>query len=335
MEHIEDVRPHSGLALRDRLRDWWNGSDSCPPPQAGDYKNRLQQWWRGASRPESDSNWTLNTHLPVRRIEAHHAKKQDVPARLIVSQALWGEGNLSPGPAEFITNMMVLLRLTPEMSMLDLGAGLGGPSRAINAAFGIWITALEWEAEIAAAGMEQSIMHGMGRKVPVTHFDPATAQKQVRKIDCFFSKDALHLIEDKHQILSAVKAAFKARGQFCILDFIVTDKGRNSPHVAAWNEADEHVSHFWTREQYAAAFKGLGLHLRGAEDKTEQYCEMIADGFRKLTSRMHELVEAETEAERKAGLLRALAFESNRWAVRAEALHSGDIAAFRFGGDTG
>ena len=323
------------MTLRDRLRDWWNGSDSYPPFQTSDYKNRLLEWWRGEKLPESDANWALHAQPPLRRAEAPHAKKQDIATRLIVSQALWGEGNLSPGPAEFITNMMVLLRLTPEMSMLDLGAGLGGPSRAINEAFGIWITALEWEAEIAAAGMEQSIMHGMGRKVPVTHFDPATTQNQVRKIDCFFSKDALHLIEDKYQILSAVKSAFKARGQFCILDFIVTDKGKDSPHIAAWNEADEHVSHFWTREQYGAAFKKLKLQLRSAEDKTGQYCEMIAEGFRKLTPCMHELVEAETEAERKAGVLRALAFESNRWAVRAEALHSGDIAAFRFGGDTG
>lgn len=31
-----------------------------------------------------------------------------------------------------------------------------------------------------------------GEKVPITHFDPATALKQVRKINCFFSKEALH-----------------------------------------------------------------------------------------------------------------------------------------------
>ncbi|GEM_PF-2521890 len=50
------------------------------------------------------------------------------------------------------------------VSFGTLGAGLGGPSRAIIAAYGIWVTALEWEAGIAAAGMEQSIMHGLGRK---------------------------------------------------------------------------------------------------------------------------------------------------------------------------
>lgn len=335
MDHTEDVCPPSGVALGERLRAWWNGDNSPPQPCVAGCKSRFLHWWQGHTHLESQVNWTLNAQLPARKAEAPHVKKQDVSARLIVSQALWGEGNLSPGPADFVTDMVVLLRLTPEMSMLDLGAGLGGPSRAICAAFGIWVTALEWEAGIAAAGMEQSIMHGMGRKVPVTHFDPANAHHQVRKIDCFFSKDALHLIENKQQILQTAKSAFKTRGQFCIMDYIVTDQGRNSLHAANWNAADEHVSHFWTRGQYAAAFKGLKLHLRSAENKTEQYCAMIEDGFRQLSHSMNGLLESETDAEKKSDLLRALAYESNRWAVRAEALHSGDLAVYRFIGDTG
>jgi len=178
-------------------------------------------------------------------------------------------------------------------------------------------------------------MHGMGRKVPVTHFDPVDTQNQVRKIDCFFSKDALHLLEDKQQILQSVKSAFKKSGQFCIMDYVVTDQGKNSPHITAWNEADEHVSHFWTREQYASAFKNLKLHLRVAEDKTGHYCEMIEEGFRQLTRNMDALLTVECDPARKSDLLRALAFESRRWAVRTEAFHSGDIAVYRFGGDTG
>lgn len=220
----------------------------------------------------------------------------------------FGARAVSRRAPEFISALVVLLRLTPKMSMLDLGAGLGCPARAINEAFGIWVTALEWEAEIAAAGMERSIMHGMGRKVPVTHFDPVNTPNQVRKIDCFFSKDALHPLEDKQQMLRPVKSAFKKDGQFCIMDYIVTDPGKGSPHIAAWSEADEHVSHFWTRDQYAAAFKELRLHLRVAEDKTAQYCEMIEDGFRQLTHNMNGRLSAETDPARKSDLLRALAF---------------------------
>lgn len=334
MEHTNDIRPVSRSAIREKFVAWWYGYESPTLTVLNEYKTRFLDWWYGENLPAPYGSWGMDASFPVRTADAPHAKKQDISARLAVSQALWGEGNITPGPAEFITDQLILLRLTPEMSMIDLGAGLGGSSRAINAAFGIWVTALEWEAEIAAAGMEQSVMHGMGRKVPITHFDPGSVPKQVRKIDCFFSKDSLHLIQEKKQLLLTVRGAFKKHGQFCIMDYVITSQGKDSPRVAAWNAADEHVSYFWSKQEYVAAFAGMRLELRVAEDMTAQYCEMITEGFRHLTHTMEGLVAAETDPVRKSDLHRALAFESNRWAVRAEAMHAGDIAFFRFSGNT-
>lgn len=178
-------------------------------------------------------------------------------------------------------------------------------------------------------------MYGMGRKVPVSHFDPGNPQNQLRKIDCFFSKDSLHLIEDKQYLLSAVKSALKQRGQFCIMDYVLTDQGRAGPHIAAWNEADEHVSHFWTCQHYMEAFRKLKLHLRVNEDLTASYSEMIAEGFHNLRQNMDGLIAAESDPGKRSDLHRALAFEANRWAVRAEALQAGHVAVQRFMGDTG
>ncbi len=335
MEHIDDVRPRSGPVFWKKLVAWWYGYEAPSLGFLRAYKTSFLGWWNGEKEPAPFGNWGIDTSFSVRTTDAPHAKKQDVSARLVVLQALWGEGNITPGPADFITDQLLLLRLTPEMSMFDLGAGLGGPSRAINTAYGIWVTALEWDAEIAATGMEQSIMHGMGRKVPITHFDPGGVQKQMRKIDCFFSKDALHLVQEKKQLLLAIKAAFKKRGQFCIMDYVITAQGKDSPRITAWNAADEHVSYFWSKEEYAAAFSGMKLKLRVTEDMTAQYCAMITEGFRQLTHTMQELIESETDPVKKSDLHRALAYESNRWAVRAEAMHAGDIAFIRFSGDTG
>lgn len=334
MEHTKDIRPVSRSVIREKFVAWWYGYESPALTALNRYKTRFLEWWHGENLPATYGNWGMNSSFPVRIADAPHTKKQDLSARLIVSQALWGEGNITPGTADFITGHMVLYRLTPEMSMIDLGAGLGGPSRAINAAFGVWVTALEWQAEIAAAGMEQSVMHGMGRKVPIVHFDPGSVPKQVRKIDCFFSKDSLHLIQEKKQLLLAVKSAFKKHGQFCIMDYVITEQGKDSPRVAAWNEADEHVSYFWSKQEYVAAFAEMKLELRAAEDKTADYCAMIAEGFRHLTHTMEGLVASETDPVKKSDLHRALAFESNRWAVRAEAMHAGDIAFVRFSGNT-
>lgn len=331
---MDEDRSISRLALWEMLAAWWHGYDAPSLSALYGYKARFLDWWNGAM-PDQQSVSRANHAPPDKRSAiAPHVKGQDVSARLIVSQALWGEGNLTPGPAEFIVNLTNRLRLSSEMSMIDLGAGLGGPSRAINAAFGVWVTAYEWVAEIAEAGMEQSIMHGMGRKVPIIHLDPAKIERPDRKIDCFFSKDALHLMPGKKQLLLSVKAGLKPYGQYCIVDYVITKQGENSPRIAAWNTAEEQVSHFWSKEEYAAAITGMKLELRVAEDITEQYCKMITDGFRQLASNMPQLLDSETDPDGQSGLRRALAFESNRWAVRLDALQAGDIAVIRFNGST-
>ena len=46
--------------------------------------------------------------------------------------------------------------------------------------------------------MEQSVMHGMGKKVPITQFDaPKRLTLPKRKYDCIFSKEMMHHVQAK------------------------------------------------------------------------------------------------------------------------------------------
>ncbi|MFZ5931245.1 MAG: SAM-dependent methyltransferase [Pseudomonadota bacterium] len=328
---MDNETPVLAAGIKAKLISWWNGYDSPALDVLDRYKQVFLHWWNGD--PESPSGVNLGARrVRKRAIEAPHAKKQDISARAMISQALWGEGNLTPGPAEYVTELTARLGLTPEMSMLDLGAGLGGPSRAISSAYGVWVTALEAVSLHVKAGMEQSIMHGMGKKVPISQFDPETFDIPARKYDCIFSKEMMHHVKEKKRLIAEIERGLKAQGQFIITSYVVTDKGVGGPHVAAWNAADGQVNHFWSKGEYSAAFAEAKLDLRVTEDLTQRYCEIIADGFRGLMKNMESLLASETEETRQSELRRALAFESNRWAVRAEALQSGDIAVLRFSG---
>ena len=328
-----DGQPAPAAGLKEKLMAWWNGYDSPALVALDGCKRAFLLWWNGD--PEAPSGVNLGARqVSKRTIEAPHVKKQDLSARMTVLQALWGEGNVTPGPAEFIVGLTNRLGLTSEMTMLDLGAGLGGPARAISSSSGIWVTAYEEVAAVAKAGMEQSIMQGLAKKVPIEHVEFATVERPKRKIDCFFSKDALHHISKKKYLLAAMEEALKPNGQFFIIDYVITEKGKSNNSEANWNKADEQVSHFWTKEEYLAAFAAVKLDLRVSEDLSPKYCEMIADGFRRLTKNMESLISEETDEARQSDLRRALAFESNRWAVRAEALQAGNIAVMRFSGTT-
>lgn len=313
---------------------WWHGQDSPGILALQEYRSRFLDWWNGYSCGAEERTADEDSTSRTRAAALPRRKQQEINARGVVSQALWGAGNLTPGPAGFIAELTARLGLTSEMSMLDLGAGLGGPSRAICEAYGTWVTGYEAVPEYVKAGMEQSVMHGMAKKVPISQFDSETITLPKRKYDCVFSKEIMHHVQVKERLIMEIESALKIGGQFFIMNYVVTSKGADSPLVAAWSEADGKINHFWTKEQYSEAFKAANLDLRVTEDLTERYCQFIAEGFRGLRNNMDNLLAGETDATRQAELRRALAFESKRWAVRAEALQAGAIAVVRFSGTT-
>ncbi len=332
----ESAEMHPGI--RGRLGAWLAGIGDAASDALAAYRDRLEayktnfiHWWNG-DIPNILPPSRLVATSSKTQVIAPRSRKQEISARAIVSQALWGHGNLTPGTAEFITGLAGRLGLNAEMSMLDIGAGLGGPSRAINHAYGIWITAYEAIDEHVAAGMEQSVMQGMAKKVPVLKFDPEAIEIPKHKFDCIFSKEMMHHIKDKQRLIKEIQSGLKPQGQFFIINYVTNDPGGQNSELSKWNQADGQTSNFWSKEKYAAAFAAAGLDLRVTEDLTEQYCTMIANGFRGLKQNMESLIAEETDPERQSDLRRALAFESNRWAVRAEALHAKEVSVVRFSG---
>ena len=89
-----------------------------------------------------------------------------------------------------------------------------------------------------------------------------------------------------------------------------------------------------TKDEFASNFDEVDLELCVTEDLTERYVEMIMAAFRKLTRNMDQLVEAEEDPAKQSALRHALAYETQRWVRRAEALQSGGIKVMRFSGLT-
>lgn len=296
------------------------------------FKQKLAAWWHGydlnltdeqSDDPDGDTDQARIISVP--------RFKQDLTARAAVLQELWGPGCVSPGPAEFMREITAYLGLTAEMSMLDIGAGLGGPSRAISEEYGIWVTAYETREDWVSAGMEQSTMAGMSKKVPIAQFDPEGLELPERKFDCALSKELLHVLagKSKKRMLGEIKRTLKPNGQLLITDYIAASSSLNEGIVAAWNENAELESRFWTKDDYEAAFADVDLEVCVTEDISAKQVEFISAGFRTLSRRMEELLAEEADAEKQVNLRRALAFETRRWAVRSEILQSGDVQLLR------
>src|SRR5690606_1927210 len=84
-----------------------------------------------------------------------------------IAQMIWGEGFESPGGAERILELVKPFGLSSAHSMLEIGAGMGGGSRAIAKSFRAYVTALEPDPELAAEGALQAGIHDMEDKANV------------------------------------------------------------------------------------------------------------------------------------------------------------------------
>lgn len=99
--------------IKGTLAGWWNGDDSqavSPLPTLivnlgmsyiKNLRRKMLLWWNGGVdledelSPDDVRETQHQTKSPLR-------KHQQINARGQVAQALWGEGNLTPGPAAFI-----------------------------------------------------------------------------------------------------------------------------------------------------------------------------------------------------------------------------------------
>jgi 16S rRNA A1518/A1519 N6-dimethyltransferase RsmA/KsgA/DIM1 with predicted DNA glycosylase/AP lyase activity len=86
-------------------------------------------------------------------------------------QMLWGQGFTMPGGAEYAINLVNGFLLNPAVSMLEVGACLGGGTRAVVDKFRAYVTGLEPDEELAKEGMAISKVYSISDKAPIHPLD--------------------------------------------------------------------------------------------------------------------------------------------------------------------
>jgi cyclopropane fatty-acyl-phospholipid synthase-like methyltransferase len=302
-------------------------SDPAPVPLKVPLKLRLKAWWEGCDvivhQREAEAA-PMAAPLPRRVIDYRDPDRPWQTPRAKLACMLWGEGFSHPGDTEHVLQLVKPFALDPAMTVVDLCAGLGGGARAIVEEFGVWVSGMEPDPELAEAGMQISTKAGLAKKAEIAQYDPAALDIRAGTVDCFLCRQLLHRVEDKPRFLRAVDRALKNRGQVVLTDYMLADPSRaESPAIKAWRDCEGVPLHLWTVEQYAAAFKQEGLEVRVTEDMTAPYRSMVLNGWAALTA-------ATDGASLAPELVRALVDELERWTRRIAALESGDLKLVRF-----
>jgi len=296
LSFASQIWDNSGGAVMARVRAWWYGidfRDLTPPP--------------------------VIEEAPVVETTAEEAPLD----RLSLLQQIWGPGFLMPGGTDQIMTLVKPFGVNPAMSLLDLTAGLGGASRHVSATFDVYITGMERAAEIARRGHAMSVDAGLGRKVPVSAYEPESIELRPHAFDAVYAQFLLTGVTDKERMLREVMRCLKARGQFSFFDFTLREAEADDPRLEKLRRVERYPILPWRVSQYIDALTSAGFDCRIAEDHTEVYRARVTEGWTQLMK----MVQLESMPKSH---LRALVEEAELWGQRMAALESGALSVYRF-----
>ncbi len=245
--------------------------------------------------------------------------------RIEVSEMVWGKGFTSYGGGDHAVKTVQSYNITSAMTLLVLGAGLGGPARAIAAKFDAWVTGLEHSKLLAKAGMQQSVDAGMSKKAPINYADFEKLEFKENSFNCVYAKEALFNVENKQGLLEGVHKALRYDGPLLITDYVTGEGAEDSAELAAWMESEPQQPHLWTREQTENTLRQLMFDVRVVEDVTDIHRKEIHQAWAKylngqadsgIPSKLRPIVDAEAE----------------RWTRLVAALDSGALRLIRICG---
>lgn len=305
------------IPLKLRIKAWWEGYDSSEIEarlalRAGD-NSAVEQIPKEKKAPE-----TLDEVLPVDPWD------EDT---IDIAQYVWGDGFCGPGGPEYIVGLSKLLALSPEMSMIQLGAGLGGPARTLVDRFGVWVTGYDDSEQLVGAGNELSKIAGLSKKAVLSHYEPEEFEEFERQFDRVLAKEAFFTIQNKAGMIRAIEDKLKPGGLMLITEYVVADESVYAKDsYKQWRVGERADPCPLTADEFKKLLKDVKLQVRVSEDITQDYIKLINRawaGADKVAARL-------AKEENGAALIQTLMREAEFWSRRKRMLEAGDILLWRF-----
>lgn len=243
--------------------------------------------------------------------------------RLKVLKSLWGEGFIYPGGAKQAVRLVKPMNLDPTKSVLDLTSGLGGGTRAMSEAFGLWINGMETDEVLAKKAHELSVVAGMEKKAPIAHYTVEALDLPTGRYDGILIRDRFWQTDDKEQMLKKVDSALKSKGHLMLTDLALKDFASGSSEaVQGWMEAEGERCKPWTMDDYRNVFSDLRMEARIFKEESEEYRALILKGW-------SDFVENLSTEDLDQSFVDMLMKEAQAWQRTVRALETGDLVYIR------
>lgn len=296
------------------------------------FRTRFQAWWAGVD-PESlleegGDDVEYEEHPEAIHIEEPEEEKEYWnPDRLDFLTRLWGGEDqdevISPGGIEYSLMLAKPMGLDSSKTVLDLAAGLGGPTRALAKEFNVWIEGMESDEDLAEKANDLSVKYGMERRAPITGFNPDTLELKDGRFDAIIMRESMYKFNRKDQILKNIYGSLKPSGHFMMTDFALKSQSSpDVPAVAAWLDGHDKKPMLWSMEEYKRAIVKTRMNLHIHEDRTDEFRVQALTAWADYVGTL-------TKEDLTREIVNQLMEEAQYWLRLIRAMESGEVRFMR------
>jgi SAM-dependent methyltransferase len=151
--------------------------------------------------------------------------------------------------------------------VLDIGSGIGGPSRYLAATFGCRVTGLDLTAEFCRVAADLARRTGLDQRVDYRQGDATAMPFPDASFDLAWLQNAAMNIADRARLYGEIRRVLKPRGRFALQD--VTAGPGGTPHYPVPWARDRAISFLVSPEATRAQLEASGFRILAWEDKTD------------------------------------------------------------------
>jgi len=159
--------------------------------------------------------------------------------------------------------------LAPQASdrVIDIGSGIGGPSRYLAATYGCRVSGVDLTAEFVAAATELTRRAGLAERADFRHGSALELPFGDAAFDLAWTQNVAMNIADRPRFYAEIRRVLKPGGRLAIQD-VVQGPGGALHFPVNWADTPE-ISFLRTADETRAMLEAAGFAVRVWEDNSE------------------------------------------------------------------
>ena len=299
------------------------------PAERTSFVNRLAELLSGKGRfrkqKRTNKPKTSAAEAAQKAVEEIPDEPEDIwpMGRIEIAEEIWGESYLSPGGEAFFLEKIQLLGLTEAHSLLNVGAGLGGPARSLATTSGIWVTGLESIPELAELAHYRSKKDQLDKKASINEVDFETVKLKKKSYNAVASLETFMFVKDKERLFAEIQDSLRDNCTFLFTDYVLTATGQPSDTVLEWFQREPVKPNLWSAKQTVEFLNSMNFEVRVSENITQDYKTMVLQAWLDYVGTLN-------KSDIRPDMADFIIDECEYWLRRIAALDTGDVGVYRF-----